>query len=44
MISKVLTAIFGSSNERTLKRLRKTVAKINKLEPTFRRAITSKNR
>ena len=35
MISKVLTAIFGSSNERTLKRLRKTVAKINKLEPTF---------
>ena len=35
MISKVLTAIFGSSNERTLKRLSKTVAKINKLEPTF---------
>ena len=35
MISKVLTTIFGSSNERTLKRLRKTVAKINKLEPTF---------
>lgn len=35
MISKVLTAIFGSSNDRTLKRLRKTVAKINKLEPSF---------
>lgn len=35
MISKVLTAIFGSSNDRTLKRLRKTVNKINSLEPTF---------
>ena len=35
MISRVLTAVFGSSNDRTLKRLRKTVAKINKLEPTF---------
>ena len=35
MISRVLTAVFGSSNDRTLKRLRKTVAKINKLEPAF---------
>ena len=35
MISKILTAIFGSSNDRTLKRLRKTVNKINKLEPEF---------
>ncbi|WP_303818614.1 preprotein translocase subunit SecA [Actinobacillus minor] len=35
MISKFLTAIFGSSNDRTLKRLRKTVNKINKLEPEF---------
>ncbi len=35
MISKILTAIFGSSNDRTLKRLRKTVNKINKLEPDF---------
>ena len=35
MISRVLTTVFGSSNDRTLKRLRKTVAKINKLEPAF---------
>ncbi len=35
MISKLLTSIFGSSNNRTLKRLRKRVAQINKLEPTF---------
>lgn len=35
MISKLLTSIFGSSNDRTLKRLRKRVAQINKLEPTF---------
>ena len=35
MISRVLTAVFGSSNDRTLKRLRKTVVKINKLEPAF---------
>ena len=35
MISRVLTAVFGSSNDRTLKRLHKTVAKINKLEPAF---------
>ena len=35
MISRVLTAVFGSSNDRTLKRLRKIVAKINKLEPAF---------
>ncbi len=30
MISKLLTSIFGSSNDRTLKRLRKRVAQINK--------------
>lgn len=35
MISRVLTAVFGSSNDRTLKRLRKIVARINKLEPAF---------
>lgn len=35
MISKIITSIFGSSNDRTLKRLRKRVAQINKLEPAF---------
>ena len=35
MLSKLFTSIFGSSNDRTLKRLRKVVAKINKLEPSF---------
>lgn len=35
MISKIITSIFGSSNDRTLKRLRKRVAQINKLEPSF---------
>ena len=35
MFSKLFTSIFGSSNDRTLKRLRKVVAKINKLEPSF---------
>ncbi|QIW16564.1 preprotein translocase subunit SecA [Pasteurellaceae bacterium RH1A] len=35
MLTKIITAIFGSSNDRTLKVLRKQVAKINKLEPEF---------
>lgn len=35
MISKIITSIFGSSNDRTLKRLRKRVVQINKLEPIF---------
>lgn len=30
-----MTSIFGSSNDRTLKRLKKRVAQINKLEPEF---------
>ena len=30
-----LTKIFGSRNERILRRLRKQVAKINKMEPAF---------
>lgn len=35
MFGKIFTAIFGSSNDRTLRRLNKTVAQINKLEPQF---------
>lgn len=35
MISKLLISIFGSSNDRTLKNLRKRVVQINKLEPIF---------
>lgn len=35
MFSKLMTAIFGSSNDRTLKRLRKRVVQINRLEPEF---------
>jgi preprotein translocase subunit SecA len=35
MLPKILTSIFGSRNERLLKEYRKTVAKINALEPTF---------
>ncbi|MCK3654426.1 preprotein translocase subunit SecA [Pasteurellaceae bacterium Macca] len=35
MFTKLLTAIFGSSNDRTLRRLNKRVAQINKLEPIF---------
>ncbi len=33
MISKALSKIFGSRNDRTIKRLRKTVEQINALEP-----------
>ncbi|AKO45871.1 preprotein translocase subunit SecA [[Haemophilus] ducreyi] len=35
MISKIITSIFGSSNDRTLKRLKKRVVHINKLEAEF---------
>ena len=35
MFSSLLTKIFGSSNEREIKRLRKVVATINALEPQF---------
>lgn len=35
MITKLMTAIFGSSNDRTLRRLNKRVVQINKLEPEF---------
>lgn len=35
MLTKLMTAIFGSSNDRTLRRLNKRVAQINKLEPEF---------
>ncbi|WP_025901242.1 preprotein translocase subunit SecA [Tatumella sp. UCD-D_suzukii] len=35
MVMKLLTKIFGSSNDRTLRRMRKTVDIINKMEPEF---------
>lgn len=35
MFTKLMTAIFGSSNDRTLKRLNKRVVQINKLEAEF---------
>ncbi len=35
MITKVLSKIFGSRNDRTIKRLRKVVEQINALEPQF---------
>jgi preprotein translocase subunit SecA len=35
MFQRVLTSIFGSRNERTLRTLNKTVMKINALEPRF---------
>ncbi|MEL4203069.1 preprotein translocase subunit SecA [Plesiomonas shigelloides] len=35
MLTKVLTKIFGSRNERTLRRLRKVVQQINSLEESF---------
>ncbi|HEX5356117.1 MAG TPA: preprotein translocase subunit SecA [Aquabacterium sp.] len=35
MLPKILTSIFGSRNERLLKEYRRTVARINALEPTF---------
>ncbi len=35
MFERVLTSIFGSRNERSLRTLNKTVMKINALEPRF---------
>ncbi|MEO8802887.1 MAG: hypothetical protein ABI304_09970, partial [Rudaea sp.] len=35
MLNTFLTRIFGSRNERVLRQLGKTVAKINTLEPEF---------
>ena len=35
MLQTILTKIFGSSNERTVKKLSKLVAKVNELEPKF---------
>jgi len=35
MISKFFSKVFGSANERTIKRMRKAVAQINALEPDF---------
>jgi len=35
MISKLFSKVFGSANERTIKRMRKLVAQINELEPQF---------
>ena len=35
MLPKLLTSIFGSRNERLLKEYRRTVAKINALEPSL---------
>lgn len=35
MLTKLLTKVFGSRNDRTLRRMRKTVEVINKMEPDF---------
>ncbi|WP_373818165.1 preprotein translocase subunit SecA [Glaesserella sp.] len=35
MFTKLITSIFGSSNDRTLRRLNKRVVQINRLEPEF---------
>ncbi len=35
MFTKLLTKVFGSRNDRTLRRLRKEVEKVNRLEPEF---------
>lgn len=35
MLIKLLTKVFGSSNDRTLRRMRKVVETINKMEPDF---------
>ncbi|WP_455817627.1 preprotein translocase subunit SecA [Pseudomonas cerasi] len=35
MLIKLLTKVFGSSNDRTLRRMRKSVELINKMEPDF---------
>ncbi len=36
MVSKLISKIFGSRNERAIKRTQKTVAEINAMEPEFR--------
>lgn len=41
MIGTVLKKVFGSKNERTLKRLRKVVAKVNAFEPTLEKLSDS---
>ena len=35
MLIKLLTKVFGSRNDRTLRRMRKAVEIINKMEPDF---------
>ena len=35
MLTKLMTKVFGSRNDRTLRRLRKEVEKVNRLEPEF---------
>lgn len=35
MLTKILTKVFGSRNDRTLRRMRKAVETINKMEPDF---------
>ncbi|MDT9587497.1 MAG: preprotein translocase subunit SecA [Candidatus Arsenophonus melophagi] len=40
MLTKLLTQIFGSRNDRTLRRLSKVVDMINKLEPNFEKFST----
>lgn len=35
MLGKIVTKIFGSRNERAIRRMRKVVAQINQLEPEF---------
>ena len=35
MLTKILTKVFGSRNDRTLRRMRKAVETINKMEPEF---------
>lgn len=35
MLGKIVTKIFGSRNDRTIRRMRKVVGEINKLEPEF---------
>ena len=35
MLNALLTRIFGSRNDRVVRGMRKTVARINELEPSF---------
>ena len=39
MLVKLLTKIFGSRNDRTLRRLRKSVEAINRMEPEFENSV-----